>query len=746
MTESKNLDTPKTAEQEDREWVEQVYRGDKEPQNTVRAVISGMLLGGVMSVSNVYVGLKSGWGLGVDIAAIIIIFALFKSLELMKAVKRPFGMMESTQMMTVAVAASWISSAGLVNAVPALTITTGKTFIAWQLSLWLLSMLLLGLFMAIPFKRQYIQEEKLKFPGNIPTGETIKAMYSTGDEAVKKAKALGLAGGTGIVLAFMRDGFGVIPGLLNLPVSVARVSLSKLTLSFEPSLIFLGIGAIFGMKVGLSMLGGLLLNYAVLGPTLINDKIILHAPPAVQAAQAMEFPYIAVAGQSLTVVVEEANVAPELKYGSKLDTLRYVWPANVAYSKLSELESDLNSPKLVDGSPNPFHGVISARDTINKNLGKQVLFLEASKARTWESRLALAEHQDSTTVKALGFAPGQSRTQNVGSFRNIVAWTLWPGATILVVGGLLALAFQWRTMARTFAGLGAALRKKDGHHKAGPMDHLELPMTWFLPGFLVTGTFCVIMQMALFSIHWYMAIIAVVLTFFLAAVAARAAAETSINPIGAMGKVTQLLYGVLSPGNMTTNLMTANITAGAAASCADTIGSLKVGHMVGANPRKQFIAQLFGVFAGAAFSVPAYYLMVPDATKLGDAQFPAPAALIWAGVARVLAQGLSTLPRSAIIAIFVALTAGIVIVVAEKLFPKIKPYTPSPSALGIAMTIPAYTSFSMFLGALIAWVLEKATPEWHERFTIAIASGFIAGESLSGVAILGLQRLGLLAG
>jgi uncharacterized oligopeptide transporter (OPT) family protein len=745
MADSQDLDHHKSVEEEDRAWLKDVYKGDV-PQTTVRAVISGMLLGGIMSVSNVYVGLKSGWGLGVDIAAIIIIFALFKTLEGLKLVKRPFGMMESTMMMTVAVAASWISSAGLVNAIPALTITTGKTFIPWQMVLWLLSMLLLGLFMAIPFKRQYIQEEKLKFPGNIPTGETIKAMYSTGDEAVKKAKALGAAGALGVILAFMRDAFAWIPGLMNLPMAIGRVGLGKLTLSFEPSLIFLGIGAIFGMKVGLSMLGGLLLNYGVFAPIYINAGVIKHAPPTVKASAAISYPLIVTAGSQLVVVLEEANVSPEMKDGSKVDTLRYLWPVTVQYPVQADLKRDLNAEKLGHGVSNPFYGRVSVRDTLNKDAGKDLLFLEASTANKWESQLTLAQNQDSTLVKVLGFAPGGSQLRPVGGFRNIVAWSLWPGATILVIGGLLALAFQWRTMARTFAGLAGALKKKDANHKASEMDAVELPMSWFLPGFIVTGILCVIMQMTLFAIHWYMAIIAVVLTFFLAAVAARAAAETSINPIGAMGKVTQLMYGMLAPGNMTTNLMTANITAGAAASCADTIGNLKVGHMVGANPRKQFLAQIFGVFAGALFSVPAYYLMVPDVSILGGAQFPAPAALIWAGVARVLAQGLSTLPPSAVVAIVVAAVGGVIITLLDRAFPKIRPYTPSASALGIALTIPAYTSFSMFLGAFIAWILEKTAPKWNERFTIAIASGCIAGESLSGVLILGLQRLGLLAG
>ena len=60
----------KSLEQRDREWLQNVYRGDKEPDLTVRAVVAGMMFGGLMSVSNLYVGLKSGWSLGVDIAAV----------------------------------------------------------------------------------------------------------------------------------------------------------------------------------------------------------------------------------------------------------------------------------------------------------------------------------------------------------------------------------------------------------------------------------------------------------------------------------------------------------------------------------------------------------------------------------------------------------------------------------------------------------------------------------------------------
>ena len=263
---------PDSVEQRDRQWLATVYRGDKEPDLTVRAVLAGMIFGGVMSVSNLYVGLKTGWGLGVDIAAVIVIFAVFKALRSIGVVRRAFGIMENTMMMTVAVAASWISSAGLVSAVPALTMLTGYKFVPWQLAVFIAVILYLGLFMAIPLKRQMIQVDKLRFPGNIPTGETLKVMYSHGDEAMKKAGSLGIAALAGMLVGGLREGLEWIPGEFALPLSLQGVTLKKLTLSLQPNLIFFAIGGLFGMKVGLSMLLGVIINYGILAAAIDPGK------------------------------------------------------------------------------------------------------------------------------------------------------------------------------------------------------------------------------------------------------------------------------------------------------------------------------------------------------------------------------------------------------------------------------------------------------------------------------------------
>ncbi len=85
--------------------------------------------------------------------------------------------------------------------------------------------------------------------------------------------------------------------------------------------------------------------------------------------------------------------------------------------------------------------------------------------------------------------------------------------------------------------------------------------------------------------------------------------------------------------------MSANITAAAAGSSADLLTDLKSGYLLGAHPRKQFLAQFAGIFAGTLVTVLCFQLMVPDASVLGGKQFPAPSAQTWKAVAEVLEQG-----------------------------------------------------------------------------------------------------------
>ena len=128
----------KETDHSDLDWLNNVYQGDKMPQFTLRTIVMGMLVGGLMSISNLYVGLKMGWGFGVTITSCIIAFAVFKTLEVVVPAyrRRPFNILEDCTMTTCASAAGSLSTGALISAVPALYLTTGQPMIWWQMMIW----------------------------------------------------------------------------------------------------------------------------------------------------------------------------------------------------------------------------------------------------------------------------------------------------------------------------------------------------------------------------------------------------------------------------------------------------------------------------------------------------------------------------------------------------------------------------------------------------------------------------------
>jgi len=148
----------------ERIWLREVYQGDDARQLTVRAVVAGMLLGGVMSLSNLYIALKTGWSFGVTITAGILAYVIFGVLRRVGLARKEFGMLENNAMQSVASAAGYMTGGGTVAAIPALMLATHTVISGWTIFLWITPIAMLGVFMAIPMKRQMINQEGLKFP------------------------------------------------------------------------------------------------------------------------------------------------------------------------------------------------------------------------------------------------------------------------------------------------------------------------------------------------------------------------------------------------------------------------------------------------------------------------------------------------------------------------------------------------------------------------------------------------------
>jgi len=302
-------------------------------------------------------------------------------------------------------------------------------------------------------------------------------------------------------------------------------------------------------------------------------------------------------------------------------------------------------------------------------------------------------------------------------------WILWPGVAIMVADALTSLALSWKTFVRTFKGAGA-LGAQDKSKDA-------IPNRWWMWGLAAASTGAVTVSWIVFDIPPYMSIMAIAMSAILAAVAVRSTGETDINPVGGMGKVTQLAFGGLSSAPAT-NLMTAAIAGAGASQAGDMMQDLKTGKLLGASPRKQFIAQVCGVAAGVFIVVP-IYILFDSAYKIPGPKMEAPAAQAWAGVARIMTQGFSALPQYTGWAVAAGLAFGIAMPLIRKAKPNWAPYMPSGLAFGIAFIVPAKYSITMFIGAMILLGWKKKNNVNAERFAFAVACGLIAGEGLIGV-------------
>ncbi len=308
---------------------------------------------------------------------------------------------------------------------------------------------------------------------------------------------------------------------------------------------------------------------------------------------------------------------------------------------------------------------------------------------------------------------------------NPFRWGVWGGSALMVFSSLTALAMQWKTLARSFTGLGAG-----GKPMAAERAAIEVPSDWLLYGLPVAAAGLIAVEVFAFGISLPLAVLAVIMCAVISVVCCRATGETDTTPTGAMGKVTQLLYAVLpgASGNAVVNLMAAGTTSAAGLSAADLLGDLKSGHLLGANPRQQFLAQFSGIFFGTVAACGFWYLMIPNKEALE--KYNPPATNAWRATAELLTKGVDQLPHSALIAIFIGAGLGILLPVLEKLLPKLKPWLPSAMGLGLGFVVPLQNGLSFALGAVIAAVWQSISKRTAEERNVPLASGFIAGESL----------------
>jgi OPT family oligopeptide transporter len=644
-----------TPEEIEQQWYEKVYlgRGDTLPQLTVRAVVMGSLLGGILSLTNLYIGLKTGWGFGVSITASILSYAIWTGFYKAGFVRSQMNILETNCMKATSSAAGYSTGGTLISAYAAYMLLNVKTdhptLSIPILMAWVFFIAVLGITMAIPMKRQMINIEQLRFPSGIACAETLKILYSQGQKGARAAKALVYSGIIAGILKYWEEGFGLIHFGKEVkgkyPFDLGDYSMGALQDWFN--------GKLFG---------------------LINKLQDIFPVWFIQ------------------------------------DTFKD-WKDRTVYFGLDMM-------LLAAGA------LVGMKVSLSMFIGGTLC---------WMVFVPMMQHYGPIPHSPI-------------AYRDIIQWPLWGGVACMVTSGLLSFALQWKSILKAFSNIGKIFFKSDSNKKSA-VDAIESPMSWFMAGQLIPLVALAWLSHHSFNIPWWQSILAVLLTFFLSLVACRITGETDTTPIGAMGKVMQLIFGALNPNLspvpnpalQNINLMAANITAGAAGSSADLLTDLKTGYLLGANPRKQFLAQFLGIFTGTLVTVLCFHVLVPNVSILGSEKFPAPSAMTWKAVAEAMSEGISNLHPAKIWLIAIGGLVGIILPLLGKFFPKMNKWLPSAAGLGLSWTFNWTYSLMFFLGAVIGYYVEKKNPKVAEEFTFPVASGIIAGAALMGVFVAFLQ-------
>ncbi|HEY6557733.1 MAG TPA: OPT/YSL family transporter, partial [Polyangiaceae bacterium] len=298
-------------EQKDRWWLTHVYRGDM-PQLTVRAALTGFVMGGVLSATNLYVGAKTGWTLGVGLTSVILAFSMFKVLSRLGA--RDITILESNAIQSVATSAGYMTMP-LVSGIAAYMWVQNALMDWKELMLFNVVLSVLGVLVAFPMKRRFINDEQHPFPEGRACGVVLDTLYrSSAAVGLFKAKALALSAGIAGFITFvsgeaymtwiqerwlgLRKSWHfpsnldewyydlAAKGLVPIP-RIANVDIRQLGLSPALDLAMFGAGGLMGMRTAVSMLLGMLVNFAIIVPWMIASGEILPRSGSVAAGDAV---------------------------------------------------------------------------------------------------------------------------------------------------------------------------------------------------------------------------------------------------------------------------------------------------------------------------------------------------------------------------------------------------------------------------------------------------------------------------
>lgn len=292
--------------QKDQWWFKNVYRGDM-AQLTLRSAFTGFLLGGILAATNLYIGGKTGITTGVGLTSVILAFALYRAFA-KAGFAKDFTILENNCTQSIATAAGYMTSP-LISALAAYMIVTGKIIPWWHMLAWMLVVAVLGVFLAFPMKRRFINEDQLPFPEGRAAGVVLDALYhGAAEQGLFKARLLGWTAALAAFINFIAgDGwmrlfqFSILrlnswlgmkepwiwPERIDTyyydfatkfhlwTPSILGTDFRTLGLRLTLDLSMFGVGGLMGIGVATSCLLGAFINFVILAPIMIQHGDIV---------------------------------------------------------------------------------------------------------------------------------------------------------------------------------------------------------------------------------------------------------------------------------------------------------------------------------------------------------------------------------------------------------------------------------------------------------------------------------------
>ena len=336
--------------------------------------------------------------------------------------------------------------------------------------------------------------------------------------------------------------------------------------------------------------------------------------------------------------------------------------------------------------------------------------------------------------------PGQSAMD--------AAWDAWSGQIrymgvgAMIVGGLASMWAIRRGIARAMRQLASGVGRARG---AVARTDRDMSNAWIGTILLLVaiGTFVLYRTVSgSLSIAITAGIVMLVASLFFVAVSSYICGlvGSSNNPISGMticalmfSSVVLLILGLSGSAGILGALGVASIVCCAAATGGDTSQDLKTGHLVGATPVKQQVAQFVGIVV-PVFTIAPVLTLLNDAYGIGTSDpgaLRAPQASLFASIAEAL-FGDSDLPWG-MVWIGAAVAVGLLILDArlKRSGSRFRAHV-MPVAVGIYL--PIAIMVPIFLGGLISQRLKNRSKSATHN-GVLIASGLIAGEAIAGILI-----------